>query len=734
MNADNTTRLVGAPGYRLLRWVGASGAAAVYVATQRSSGQPMAVKVFQLLDADSRAHLEQLLQRNAHLVHPNIVRVDEIGRTADGRVYQATPLLLEFERARHELGGRPLRVAALLRELLAGLAHAHRQGVVHGGIKPSNVLFDEHGDAKLADFGMARCAAELGLPRPEANGYLSPEQARGDPPDARSDIYGTGMLAYELLTGALPFQDSGPGEPASQQVGPPIPRLPPRAGAWQIWIDRALAAAPEQRFGSAEEMAWALGGIDGGRGHGHAVAIPKRAPTPKWTIAATAVGVVIVALLGWAAWGNRPAPAFEPIDVPTSAGAETPIPAATVAPAPAALPAAADTVSPITERVRGLIAEANALRAHGHLFAPARHNAASRYLAALALDPGNANAIDGIDATLATARKQLDQAWTDDRPADAAGLLKHGDALARHAGTRSRRAWRNRRDQLARQVGDAVVKAARSHDVARVATLQTLAEALPAAYPDGFDFATAERVARAPVAGEQMRDPGGPLLVYVPAAGEVPAFAIARVEVTRADYAAFARATHRPDAKCREAHDPFSWLRHLTWQSPGFAQSGDHPVVCVSWNDAVAYAAWLSKTTGETYRLPTGAEWLMAARGMPKEGPCQRGNVDDASRKATFDNDAWSCNDGAAETAPVGHYAASGVGAYDMYGNVSEWLAGGAPRLRPFRGVSWRDGSHETPLGAHGTADSDIGYTSVGFRVVRVINRAQPPPHAVSHN
>jgi formylglycine-generating enzyme required for sulfatase activity len=222
------------------------------------------------------------------------------------------------------------------------------------------------------------------------------------------------------------------------------------------------------------------------------------------------------------------------------------------------------------------------------------------------------------------------------------------------------------------------------------------------------------------------------LLVYVPASGGLPAFAIQRVEVTRADYAAFVRATQRPAASCLAAHNPFSRLQHLTWRAPGFTQSGDHPVVCVSWDDAAAYAAWLSKTTGEPYRLPSGDQWLRAAQGMPKGSPCKLGNVDDASRHNRLDDDRWSCDDGTAYTAPVGHYAASGVGAYDLYGNVSEWVAGGSAGSRPFRGISWRDGSHETPLGNRGTADADVGYSSIGFRVVRVIDAAHPAPSTAS--
>jgi formylglycine-generating enzyme required for sulfatase activity len=103
--------------------------------------------------------------------------------------------------------------------------------------------------------------------------------------------------------------------------------------------------------------------------------------------------------------------------------------------------------------------------------------------------------------------------------------------------------------------------------------------------------------------------------------------------------------------------------------------------------------------------------------------------VDDVSRRNRLDDDRWSCSDGSEFTAPVGHYAPSGVGAYDLYGNVSEWVAGGSAGSRVFRGLSWRDGSsHGNPLSLQGAADSDIGYTSVGFRVVRVIDAAHPAP------
>jgi hypothetical protein len=710
------------PGYRLVRPVGTSGMATVYVAMQRSLERQVAVKVFDTLDIEAIARFEQLLRTSARLSNPHIVGAHQIGRTADGRTFHSMPFLLSAELSRHTLRSKPLKVAALLREILDALGHAHQRGIVHGGVKPANVLFDERGHARLADFGIARCAAELGHPHPAAAGYLSPEQARGNPPGQRSDLYSVGVLAYELLTGVLPFQGEDAVATAIAHVEQPIPRLPPMVGAWQAWIDKALAKLPAQRFQSAEEMADALSAIDGLQEGGPRPVDHRAKPrVTAWTIAAAALVLAAGAIAGWATWQYHRAPGFVTAD-----------PGAPAAAAPVDTPAAPATVAPLAGRVQILIAQADTLRAGGHLFSPPGDNAAEQYLTALMLDPGNPAAVAGIDAMLATLGGRLDDAWRSGKLTQALSLLKQCDLLATHASTSTGRTWRGQRAALAKTVGNSIAAATADHDTKRVAAMKPLADALPASYPAGFDAAAAERVATTPAAGTLLRDPGGPVLAYVPARGDAPAFAIQRVEVTRADYATFVAATHRRASKCLEAYNPFSRMQRLSWQKPGFAQTGDHPAVCVSWDDAAAYATWLSDTTGQEYRLPGNAEWLRAAQGVPQANPCQLGNVDDVSRKSAMDNDKLSCNDGAEFTAPVGHYAASGVGAFDMYGNVSEWIAGGSPGSRVFRGLSWRDGSRQTPLAREGTADSDVGYTNVGFRVVRVIDAAHAPPPAAS--
>jgi hypothetical protein len=716
------------PGYRLVHPIGRGGASTVYQAMQRSLERQVAVKVFEVADADVAARFEPLLRTNARLSHPNIVGVHQIGHTDDGRLFHSMPFLVSAESSSHTLRAKPLKIAALLREVLDALGHAHRRGIVHGGIKPSNVLFDAQGHARLADFGIARCAAEIGRPHPAAESYQSPEQSRGQAPGQRSDLYSIGVLAWHLLTGSLPFEGEDAVAIALAHAEQPVPRLPPMSNGWQGWIDRALAKAPEDRFQSAQEMADALSALDG---RGASVPPPSRphVRVSKWTLAVATSAVAVAALAGWATWGRHRAPGASPSD---AAAPAAPAVSASKVAAASSTPIDVPPISPLAQRIQVLVAQANASRAAGHLFAPAGNNAVEQYLTVLMLEPGNPDAVTGIDDVLGTLRHRLDRAWRSDKPDTSLTLVKRGDLLAAHASSRASRGWRAQREAFAKDVGTAVARAANAHDAEQFAALKPLAETLPAILPAGLDLAAAERNAATPAAGTPLRDRGGPVVVYVPESGPAPAFAIARVEVTRADYAAFVRATHRADSRCLEAYNPFSRMRRLTWHAPGFAQGGDHPAVCVSWDDAAAYTAWLSRTTGEPYRLPDAGEWQRAARGTPKGDPCQFGNVDDVSRKSTMDNDRWPCNDGAAETAPVGHYAASAIGAYDLYGNVSEWLSGGNGHTRVFRGLSWRDGSHQTPLGRQATADSDVGYTNIGFRVVRVIDAAHPAPPAAN--
>ncbi len=169
----------------------------------------------------------------------------------------------------------------------------------------------------------------------------------------------------------------------------------------------------------------------------------------------------------------------------------------------------------------------------------------------------------------------------------------------------------------------------------------------------------------------------------------LPRFAISRFPVTRGQYAAFAAATGRgAEGGCVTdraktgawAVDPLG-----TWRDPAFAQDDSHPVVCVDWDDARAYAAWMKARTGRDYRLPSEAEYEYANRAGTKTtyfwGPdantgCAHANIADAAAKRAFPR--WitaTCDDGYERTSPVGHFAPNPWGLFDITGNVWSWTA-----------------------------------------------------------
>jgi formylglycine-generating enzyme len=231
----------------------------------------------------------------------------------------------------------------------------------------------------------------------------------------------------------------------------------------------------------------------------------------------------------------------------------------------------------------------------------------------------------------------------------------------------------------------------------------------------------------------------------------VASFSIGKTEVTRGQYAAFITATKHPGAdKCfvLEKNETAKWAweqrEKSGWQSPGFTQTDDHPVVCVSKEDAQAYAKWLTETTGKRYRLPSEAEWEYAARagtdqrylwGEDIKNACQFANIRDEAFELFHGLKASGCNDKWVYTAPVGQFKPTIWGLHDMTGNVSELIEDcnrrnyiGAPSTAAvwqdatcqpmsfaIRSANWS--SPQYPVTARHGVGGATSYT--GFRVVR---------------
>jgi formylglycine-generating enzyme required for sulfatase activity/class 3 adenylate cyclase len=163
-------------------------------------------------------------------------------------------------------------------------------------------------------------------------------------------------------------------------------------------------------------------------------------------------------------------------------------------------------------------------------------------------------------------------------------------------------------------------------------------------------------------------------------------FAVGEFLVTRKQYAAFAAETGYRGSGCAvlplDGTSGWKFDPALSWRDPGFAQADNHPVVCVSWDDAIAYMSWLSKKTGRHYRLPSEAEWEYAARAGDTAGRyfgdapiCEFANVRDQSKKKLRSTGQFlQCDSGFSNTSPVGSFPPNGFGLYDMLGNAWEWV------------------------------------------------------------
>jgi len=390
-------------------------------------------------------------------------------------------------------------------------------------------------------------------------------------------------------------------------------------------------------------------------------------------------------------------------------------------------PSANEPPAPVvdTAAIDAMLAEAKDFTAHGKLFAAKGRSASERYLAALKEDPTRKDTISGIEGLFAPLGSNTADAISHADAGNAAAGIEHAIALADAAKLKKTKAFEGYRVA----VRDALdVKRQRGHGPFDAGDLAPLASIVPAL--DKLDNREAtelrndlDRPAKLLREGGRFHDRGGPELALVPVRTEVGdhldyPFAMGVTDVTRGAYERFVKATGRPPAHCRESDSLFGRFKDYTWESPGFAQGEDHPVVCVSWQDAKAYADWLSRQTGERYRLPTQQEWLHVAQAIVVASGCGGGNFSPSS-----------CDDGFENTAPVARFPASRFGLYDVVGNVAVWTADcakpsskGECREHVIRGLSWRDERDPAQVWRETTSGSDIGYTTTGFRVLREIS------------
>ena len=327
--------------YRVDALLGTGGFAWVYRGFDPDLEIPVALKVLKphfAGDPEFEARFRREASTAARLRHPNIVTIYAVGREDDA-VYFAMDYLPQGLSSRLEVSNtlpEPV-VARIGLEVARALAMAHRAGVVHRDIKADNILFDDHGNAIVVDFGIARAAADaahetrsnvvVGTPQ-----YFAPEQARGREVDGRTDIYALGVTLFRAATGKLPFEGDDWYAVARQHVEDPPPRPrelnPGISERLEQVLLRSLEKRPEDRFQTADDMATALASLTGGSTDvGGLPTIPMTAvPEPRGrtlpdvmrrrriTLAAMGIGIAALMALVFAL---RPPPLVPP-DVATA--------------------------------------------------------------------------------------------------------------------------------------------------------------------------------------------------------------------------------------------------------------------------------------------------------------------------------------------------------------------------------------------------------------------------------
>ncbi|GAA4866857.1 bifunctional serine/threonine-protein kinase/formylglycine-generating enzyme family protein [Luteimonas vadosa] len=662
------------PGYRVLRVLGTGGMSTIYLGEQRSLRRQVAIKVMlpeALTDEIGRRRFENEARTIARLEHPHIVGIHEVGRTRDdGLPYYVMPYLARGHLGQRDLKGNEQRIRATLRALLSALAYAHSRGVIHRDVKPENVLFDESERPLLADFGIAlhRGYGSRVTSTGTAVGstaYMAPEQARGTEVDFRADLYSVGVLAWEMLTGELPFKAADALSMAVMHAQDPVPRLPPPLRHWQGFIDKSMAKSPRRRYQDAAQMLAAvdrvplastnlLHGL--GKRWQPAVAKLRKLPPMAW-VGAVVVLAAGIGLLSRSGEGEHRFFRAQPGAVRTSA---LPSPAAvggsvTGSPDDALLRAAPESTAEL------LVAQGEEQLRAGRLTAPAGNNAHDSLLAAWQSDPSHLRLAPALDKLIEAMGREAAQRLGDGQVTRARELVAQADRLAAATARKDGAALRNVRSRVLEAFGRHVDRAGRSFD--RQAALDAIADADKFGLPARDVAALRARAQRIPSVGDVLPDPSGRMQLV--RSGD-DLLAASMRPVSRGEYSAFASATGRKETLCRERASLLRIVARRSWQTPGFEQGAADPVVCVSWQDASAYAEWLGRRHGTRYRLPSATE----ARQLP-------------------------AGDGARAVAEWARDCSGGCG------------------NRLVSGRSWRGDQGTRPL------DASRGYDDVGFRLVR---------------
>jgi serine/threonine-protein kinase len=291
--------------------------AIVFKAREKQLERDVAIKVLPFSLAFDKEFVERFQREartSAKLEHPGIIPIYRVGKS--GRAIYFVMKFLRGKPLSNVLAARgtlpPAEIRQILVQVARALAYAHKSGIVHRDIKPDNIMFDEHGQAVVTDFGIAKAASggkltgtgmSIGTPH-----YMSPEQARAQPLDGRSDIYSLGVVAFQCLVGRVPFDGEDSFSIGYKHIMEEIPTPPletyDQRTLFEV-VKRMMAKTPDDRFQTADDLVQALEAVGGFAAVGLATAATKTIPSLAGARLAGAATTPLPRVAGGLGGGDR---------------------------------------------------------------------------------------------------------------------------------------------------------------------------------------------------------------------------------------------------------------------------------------------------------------------------------------------------------------------------------------------------------------------------------------------